>query len=190
MSTNQIRLRRTVKRHDVRAASQRFASTYGLDVKLVRGVVDANWYLGHHRCQTMPAALYGEPAHGATEKCALEILVTYLARIPAMTGSIGFGYFDDGGWWVKFTIDSTHRFAWHAIQELGYVVNYLSLEERVPTVFMPVSPPPYLHGGPDKALAWVIECHDKMVRPATFKKWVEGQLPNPVDDDASWAMPQ
>jgi hypothetical protein len=186
MSTNQIRLRRAVRRHDGQAAGQRFASSYGLEVKLVRGIVDSNWYLGNHQCQAMATGPERGLAAGTVDKCGLETLAAFIARIPAMTGSIGFGYFDDGGWWIKFTIDPTHKVAWHAIQELGYVINYLSLEERVPTVFMPVSPPPYLHGGPDRALSWVIECHDKMVRPTTFKKWVEGQLPNPVDSEAAW----
>ncbi len=42
---------------------------------------------------------------------------------------------------VKFSIDIDHPLAWHAIQELGNVLNYLSVTERLPNVFMPVSPP-------------------------------------------------
>jgi len=40
------------------------------------------------------------------------------------------------------------------------VLNYLSLDERLSTVFMPVSPPPYLNGGVE-FLSWVIECRDR-----------------------------
>jgi hypothetical protein len=51
---------------------------------------------------------------------------------------------------VKFAIDIEHPLAWSVVQELGHVLNYVSLEERLPTVFMPVSPPPYMNGGPDE----------------------------------------
>ena len=48
-----------------------------------------------------------------------------------------------GAWWVKCAIDIDHEFAWNVVQELGHVLNYVSLDERLPTVFMPVSPPSY-----------------------------------------------
>ena len=115
-----------------------------------------------------------------------ETLVEYLQRVPAVTGSIGTGHFDDGGWWVKFSIDTSHRFAWHTVQELGHVLNYLSLNERLPTVFMPVSPPPYLNGGPTEFLSWVIECRDREFKPGTVMKWLEGRLPRPVESEAEW----
>src|SRR5688500_17345460 len=67
------------------------------------------------------------------------------------------GQLDGGGWWVKFSLDISHRLTWNVVQELGHVLNYLSLNERLPTVFKPVSPPPYLNGGPAEFLSWVIE---------------------------------
>src|SRR5688572_28520335 len=107
-----------------------------------------------------------------TDPRAFGTLVEYLQRVPAVSGSIGTGDFDDGGWWVKFSIDTSHRLAWHTVQELGHVLNYLSLKERLPTVFMPVSPPPYMNGGPSEFLSWVIECHDPEFKPGTAMKWL------------------
>ncbi len=78
----------------------------------------------------------------------LEALIAFVCRVPAVTGTIGEGRSDDGRWWLKFSIDVTHRLAWHVVQELGHVLNYVSVEERLPTVFKPVSPPPYMNGGP------------------------------------------
>ena len=56
----------------------------------------------------------------------------------------------------------------------------------LPTVFKPVSPPPYLNGGPDDYLAWVIETDDVEMRPGTVAKWLQSRLPDPVDDPAAW----
>src|SRR5450755_2652632 len=84
-------------------------------------------------------------------------LLEYLSKVPAITGPIGTGSSEDGRWWVKFLIDVSHRLAWRVVQELGHVLNYLSVNEKLPAVFMPVSPPPYMNGGPHEFLSWVIE---------------------------------
>jgi hypothetical protein len=76
------------------------------------------------------------------------------------------------------------------MQELGHILNYLSLDERLPTVFMPVSPPPYLNGGPRDYLRWVIESKDEEFRPATCAEWLEGRLPRPVNDLEQWDDPE
>lgn len=117
---------------------------------------------------------------------AFQTLRDYLAKIPAVTGAIWAGFYEDGRWWVKFTIDTEHRLAWHAVQELGQVLNYLSLEERLPAVFYPVSPPSYLNGGPQEFLSWIIELKDKEFKPGTCMKWLEGRLPRPVEDEGEW----
>ena len=39
------------------------------------------------------------------------------------------------------------------------MLNYLSVDQRLPSVFKPVSPPPYLNGGVE-FLSWVTESHD------------------------------
>ena len=116
-------------------------------------------------------------------------LIGFLARIPAVetndTTSRGFGAGEgENGWWVKFSIDIDHALAWHAVQELGCVLNYLSINERLPTVFKPVSPAPYLNGGPEEFLSWVIEGKD--MPPGTVAKWLEERLPKPVEDEAAW----
>ena len=119
---------------------------------------------------------------------AFHTLTTYLARIPAIEHPISTGVDEEGLWWVKFSIDIDHEFAWHTVQELGCVVNYLSLHERLPTIFYPVSPAPYLNGGPSEFLSWVIETKDKDFRPGTLMKGLEGRLPNPVDEVEQWGF--
>lgn len=119
---------------------------------------------------------------------ALAPLANYLRRIPAV--SVLAGCTDespDGRWWVKLVIDIRHPLAWGVVQELAHVLNYLSVDERLPTVFMPVSPPPYLNGGPEEFLSWVIESK----APAVDVRWIaatlEGRLPRPVGDASRWA---
>jgi hypothetical protein len=114
-------------------------------------------------------------------------LRAYLVKVPAIEGAIGDGLMQDA-WWVKFSIDIQHPLAWNVVQELGHVLNYVSLEERLPTVFKPVSPPPYLNGGPKDYLSWVIECSDPEFSPAKCAEWLEGHLPRPVDDPEQWKL--
>jgi hypothetical protein len=115
-------------------------------------------------------------------------LIAFLRRVPALKNSaIGKGRFEDGNWWVKFEIDIGHPLAWHVVQEFGCVLNYISISERLPTVFMPVSPAPYLNGGPHEYLSWVIESKEPTFKPGSVAKWLEERLPRPVDDIAQWA---
>jgi hypothetical protein len=116
-----------------------------------------------------------------------QVLESYLGSVPAVVLPFGHGRGPDGRWWVKFAIEINNPLAWHVVQELGYVLNYLSLEERLPTTFKPVSPPPYLNGGPREFLSWVIECSDAAFEPGTVAEWLEGRLPQPVDDPDQWA---
>ncbi len=113
-------------------------------------------------------------------------LLAFLQRVPAMRDTIGSGLFDNGCWWVKFSLQLDHPLAWNVVQEFGCVLNYLSLNERLPTVFMPVSPAPYLNGGPADFLSWVIESKDSAFTPDEAATWLEGRLPQPVDDPAQW----
>ena len=120
-----------------------------------------------------------------------QTLIGYLCRIPGVehnaTPSLGMGSGDEtDGWWVKFSIDIEHPLAWNVVQELGHVLNYLSPNERLPTIFKPVSPPPYLNGGPREYLSWVIECSARDMAPDAIAKWLEGRLPRPVDDLSQW----
>ncbi|NHA07986.1 hypothetical protein G7092_29570 [Mucilaginibacter sp. HC2] len=113
-------------------------------------------------------------------------LVNYLQEVPAVN-VFGSGIFENGLWWIKFNIDIKHSYAWQVVQEIGHVVNYVSLEERLPTVFYPVSPPPYINGGPDEFLSWIIESEDADFTPDDLKDWLFGRLPQPVNDLKSWS---
>ncbi len=121
-----------------------------------------------------------------SDKADIQPLVHFLKRIAAIDPRIASGRFEDGNWWVKFSILIDHQIAWQVVQELGHILNYVSLDERLPTVFKPVSPPPYMNGGPKDFLAWVIECTDPAFAPATCVEWLEGRLPRPVDDPTAW----
>lgn len=114
-------------------------------------------------------------------------LLAYLNRLPAMQQPIAYDKDKaSGNWWVKFSLDIRHPLAWNVVQELGFVLNYISLEERLPTVFMPVSPPPYLNGGPAQFLSWVIQSQQPDMTPDLVEECLNGRLPNPVDDLEQW----
>jgi hypothetical protein len=117
-------------------------------------------------------------------------LLDYLKKLPAADPSIGSGTGTGEGslWWVKFIIDVDHPMAWRIVQELGHVLNYVLLNKRLPTIFMPVSPPPYMNGGPRDFLSWVIESRDPGFTPADCAEWLEGRLPRPVDDPEQWKL--
>ena len=118
-------------------------------------------------------------------------LLAFLARVPAVQtndtrwGGFGSG-FEDTIWWVKLSLDLDHPLAWNVVQEFGHVLNYLSVNEPLPTLFKPVSPPPYLNGGPHDFLSWVIECPRDAMTPDIVAEWLESRLPNPVDDESQW----
>lgn len=119
-------------------------------------------------------------------KTVFQPLLEFLAKVPAISGAVGSGVGDDGRWWVKFAINVDHPLAWNVVQELGHVLNYVSLNERLPTVFMPVSPPPYMNGGPREFLSWVIESKDDDFSPKDCAQWLKGRLPRPVEDASQW----
>jgi hypothetical protein len=114
-------------------------------------------------------------------------LESYLRRVPGVR-PLGTGTHPDGLWWAKLAIEIDHPLAWRVVQELGHVLNYVSLDERLPTVFMPVSPPPYMNGGPREFLSWVIEARTLDFSAAMCAEWLEGRLPRPVDDLKEWEL--
>ena len=109
-----------------------------------------------------------------------------MRRVPGVESPLEKGQYEDGRWWIKFTLDIDHPLAWRVVQELGHVVNYLSLEERLPTVYYPVSPPPYMNGGPEEYLSWIIESTQKDFHSGKLAEWLESRLPSPVDDLSQW----
>lgn len=123
---------------------------------------------------------------------AFENLLMFLEKLPAISlpagrKSIGHGIHENGNWWLQLTLNTEHPLAWRHVQELGFVLNYLSLEERLPAVFKPVSPPPYLNGGVE-FLSWIIESTDPAFTPDTCVEWLEGRLPRPVDNIDGWKI--
>lgn len=121
-----------------------------------------------------------------------EPLLAFLENVPAMNlpagrKSIGCGLEDDGTWWIKFSLELEHPLVWRVVQEFAHVLNLLSANERLPTVFKPVSPPPYLNGGAE-FLSWVIETDDPSFTPALCAEWLEGRLPSPVTDAVAWNL--
>jgi hypothetical protein len=121
-----------------------------------------------------------------------ERLISFLERLPAIylpagRKSIGSGVFESGNWWVTFRLNLDHPLAWRHVQEFGFVLNLLSNTEQLPTIFKPVSPPPYLNGGAE-FLSWVIESTSPEFIPALCAEWLEGRLPRPVDDSHQWEM--
>ena len=119
---------------------------------------------------------------------SFDILQNFLGKVPSIKGQVASGFFESGLWWVKFRIDIHHPLAWRVVQEFGHILNYMSIEERLPTAFMPVSPPVYLNGGPEEFLSWVIESKDISFTPDTCKEWLEGRLPQPVEIPESWIL--
>lgn len=122
------------------------------------------------------------------EDLAFQTLEAFLSEVPAVVTPFGRGFETDGTWWMKFSIDIDHALAWSVVQELGHVMNFLSLNDRLPTSFYPVSPPPYMNGGPRDYLSWVISCSDPTFKPGTLAQWLEGRLPRPVNDLSQWKI--
>ena len=114
-------------------------------------------------------------------------LLKYLRKVPSIVESINFGLEKDF-WWVKFQIDIEDPLAWNIVQEFAHVLNYLSIEDRLPTTFMPVSPPPYLNGGPREFLSWVIGVKSNQFTPDDIKDWLKSRLPNPVNRPKNWQV--
>ena len=119
-------------------------------------------------------------------------LLAFLEKVPGISlpagrKSIGRGFNDDGTWWVKFSLDLGHPLALRVVQEFAHVLNLLSVDEPLPTVFKPVSPPPYLNGGIE-FLSWIVESEAPDFTPALCAEWLEGRLPRPVTDLEAWNL--
>jgi hypothetical protein len=117
-------------------------------------------------------------------------LSRFLSQIPSIgpEGLMAHGSDGKQAWWIKFYINIEHPLAWQTVQELGHVLNYLSTHERLPSQFLPVSPPPYMNGDAKAFLAWVIETNHADFPPDVICDWLEGRLPNPVADVAQWRI--
>ena len=120
------------------------------------------------------------------DELSFSTLNIFLSRVPGIQPQVGTGQIESGGWYAKFGLNIDHKLAWHVVQEFAQVLNYLSTNERLPTVFKPVSPPPYLNGGPHEFLSWVIESVDPSFTPDLAAQWLQGRLSEPVEDQNAW----
>jgi hypothetical protein len=121
---------------------------------------------------------------GALER-GLEQLRELLGRVPAVH-VISTSKSTAAVWWVKLRIDPDSPIAWSVIQNLAFVLNGISVQERLPTVFKPDSPPPYLNGGPRQYLSWVIEATIPLLNAGVIAGLLEERLPAPLADEAAW----
>ncbi len=115
----------------------------------------------------------------------LPSLVAFLNSVPSVS-VVSSEITSDAYWWIKLNIDISHHLAWHVVQEFGFIFNYISIQEPLPTIFKPVSPPPYMNGGPDEFLSWVIESTFNYIDPLWIKETLEDRMPNPVTDIKQW----
>jgi hypothetical protein len=121
------------------------------------------------------------------EGSSFDQLISFLNRVPAIQQGISYGQYDDQNWWIKFSINIANDLAWNVVQEFGHILNCVSVEARLPVVFYPVSAPPYMNGGPEDFLYWIIESKEKSFTPDKLKEWLAGRLPDPVDNIEEWA---
>ena len=157
---------------------------------LEREAADANRTLNAHVVRKLESITPPiEAIKPEVVRDGLPKLVAYLDLIPSVK-VISFEGTPDAFWWVKLEIDIAHSLAWNVVQDLGYVLNYLSVEEKLPSVFMPVSPPPYMNGGPRYFLAWVIESKYNYIDPSWVTGVLEGRLPRPVENIDQWDEPK
>lgn len=115
----------------------------------------------------------------------LPVLVDYLSKLPGVS-IMSSKVTPDAYWWVKFHIDISNKLSWKVVQELGHVMNLICISEPLPTIFKPVSAPPYLNGGPEECLDWVIESTFNYIDPVWIKDTLEGRLPSPVENGSEW----
>jgi hypothetical protein len=88
--------------------------------------------------------------------------------------------------WVKFKVDLSAPIAWNIVQELSFVLNDISTDDRLPTLFKPVSPPPYLNGGPEEYLAWMVESRIEFQDAGQIATMLENRLPKPIENADAW----
>lgn len=117
-------------------------------------------------------------------------LINFFSQLPSVQADniLSYAYDNEQAWWFKFKINLNHQLAWQTVQELGHILNYLSTHERLPTQFLPVSPPPYMNGDAHQFLAWVIQCNHADFPPDVICEWLEGRLPRPVEDESAWVI--
>ena len=105
-------------------------------------------------------------------------LLDYLKRLPAIDPAIGSGTgTGEGGlWWVKLIINIDRPMAWRIVQELGHVLNYVSLNERLPAISCRIAAPI-----PERRRAQFPVLGHRVIRPhltpSDCAEWLEGRSP-------------
>lgn len=127
-----------------------------------------------------PHVFHSDGSEGQKERKLKKLL----ERIPCVQGSVVGN--NEGGWYIKMSLDLDAKIVWNVIQELSFVLNNLSMTEKLSVVFKPVSPPPYLHGGPDLFLSWVIEPVSRDVDPELIADALVQYLPKPINEEQAW----
>ncbi|MFN0063572.1 MAG: hypothetical protein ACKVPX_13780 [Myxococcaceae bacterium] len=112
-------------------------------------------------------------------------LVRFVKQIPAVN-VLANGEHEDGRWWIRIGIDLNEQIAWSVVQQLAFVLNQQSAGEQLPTLFMPVSLAPAVHGGPAGQLNWVIESREARVDPEWIARVLDARLPRPVNERERW----
>lgn len=120
------------------------------------------------------------------KKPQTEKLTEFLRHLPAVREPIDSSHGRDGRWQVRFYLNLDHPLAWNVVQELAFVLNWLSVSEQLPARFYPVSPPSYLNGGPRQFLAWIIESESPEFTADQAAEYLAGYLPQPPDDLSQW----
>lgn len=119
------------------------------------------------------------------KKIELMELSNFIEEIPSIK-TIDFWYYKNNNWWIKIKIDISNNIVWNVVQELWHILNYISTNEKLPTIFYPVSPPPYMNWWPNDFLSWIIESKESSFSPINALEWLKWRLPNPVDDLSLW----
>ena len=114
-------------------------------------------------------------------------LTNLITDIPTICNPIKTGTHENGFWWVKFSIDTSNPLAWNVIQVFAYVINYLSISERLSTVFYPVAQPPFSADSMQECLEWIIESTSQDFLPNELAEWLENRLPDPSNHE-EWKL--
>ena len=150
------------------------AMTITIPRELAQRVIMEAHVLGVTPTERVLQALDGAvaPAENVAERKAVEglaLLTHLLRRVPSVT-----------------LISHSSMVAWYVVQGLGFVLNSLSSDEPLPTIFRPVSSPPHLNGGPGGHLAWVVEAQLPFLDAGTVASFLQDRPPRPVAEEARW----
>jgi hypothetical protein len=109
-------------------------------------------------------------------------VIDFFKKIPALDSPVLISE-EEKYWSIDFTIDLDHEIVWNVIQYFGYICN---CGGKQGLLFLPMSPPPYLNGGPYTHMSWSILCKNLDFSLADFLQILEEYLPVPLDDFEQW----